>query len=63
MNPPIQLSYKPLGEPNPLVFYLGVAVLLVRLFLDRMRTFQYSLASTTSLVSRHLRLGNLLCSR
>ena len=27
---PFQLSYKPLGEPDPLIFNLGVAVLLVR---------------------------------
>ena len=26
-----QLSYEPLGEPNPAVFNLGVAVLLVRM--------------------------------
>ena len=35
MNSPfalIQLSYKPLGEPDPAIFYLGVAILLVRLF-------------------------------
>ena len=35
MNTPfslIQLSYKPLGEPNPAIFNLGVAILLVRLF-------------------------------
>ena len=63
-NPPFQLSYKPLGEPDPLVFYLGVAVLLVRLFYKIVSSsLQYSLASTSSLVSRYLRLGNFLCSR
>ena len=35
MNPAFtltQLSYKPLGEPDPAIFNLGVAILLVRLF-------------------------------
>jgi sodium/potassium-transporting ATPase subunit alpha len=54
MYPPsalIQLSYKPLGEPHPAIINLGVAILLVRLFVNRMRRpLHHSLAS--SLVAR-----------
>ena len=31
INPLSQLSYKPLGEPDPAIFNLGVSILLVRL--------------------------------
>ena len=47
---PFQLSYKPLGEPDPRIFYLGVAVLLVcsfriRIGFDASLTCQYIFSS------------------
>lgn len=50
-----QLSYKPLGEPDPAAVNLGVAVLLVRF-----RTYLVSLHLSPS-DARHHHLSNVLC--
>ena len=55
----IQLSYKPLGEPDPAIFNLGVAILLVRLFHKSYRL--RCITSTSSPVARYHRLRDFLC--
>ena len=61
INPPFQFSYKPLGDPDPPIFNLGVAILLVRLF-SKSHGFLAILTYSTSFVAtRHHSLGDFLC--